>query len=160
MHRKSNVNSPRALGWVVACGLFGAAVALPVAAQFSKPDTAVRYRQSVFNVMNNHMGRINTQLKSSTPNVQVIQTSAAVVDTMSKLPWDAFAPNTEFVANTNALPALFKNEAKIKELADKMQEEAVKLNAIAKAGDVKAVRTQFGALAKTCDNCHDDFRAK
>jgi len=160
MHRKPNVTSKRARRWVVACLLLGAAIALPVGAQFSKPDSAVKYRQSVFNVMNNHMGRINTQLKSATPNVQVIQSSAGVVETLSKLPWDAFAPNTEFVANTNALPALFKNEAKIKELADKMQDEAVKLNAIAKTGDVKAVRTQFGALAKSCDNCHDDYRAK
>jgi len=160
MHRKSNVNSQRTFQWVAACVLLGAGVALPVGAQFSKPDSAVKYRQSVFNVMNNQMGRINTQLKTPTPNVQVIQASAGVVETLSRLPWDAFAPNTEFVANTNALPALFKNEAKIKELADKMQEEAVKLNAVAKSGDVKAVRTQFGALAKTCDNCHDDYRAK
>jgi len=160
MHRKSNVNSKRVLGSAAACLVFAAGVALPVAAQFSKPDSAVKYRQSAFSVMGNHMGRINAQLKSATPNVQAIQTSAGVVETMSRLPWDAFAPNTEFVANTNALPALFKNEAKIKELSDKMQEEAVKLNAVAKTGDVKAVRTQFGALAKTCDNCHDDYKAK
>ena len=137
-----------------------AAIAWPVAAQFSKPESAVKYRQSVFTVMNNQMGRINAQLKTPAPNMQVIQTSANVVETLSKLPWDAFAPNTELVANTQALPAFFKNEAKVKELADKMQEEAVKLNAVAKTGDVNAVRAQFGALAKACDNCHDDYRAK
>lgn len=137
-----------------------AAIALPVAAQFSKPESAVKYRQSAFSVMNTHMARINAQLKTATPNMQVIQANASVVETMSKLPWDAFAPNTESVTDSRALPLLFKNEAKIKELADKMQEEAVKLNAVAKTGDVKAVRTQFGALAKSCDNCHDDYRAK
>jgi len=135
------------------------ALAWPVAAQFSKPESAVKYRQSVFTVMNNHMGRINAQLKTSAPNMQTIQASANVVETLSKLPWDAFAPNTELVANSQALPAFFKNEAKVKDLADKMQEEAVKLNAVAKTGDAKAVRTQFGALAKSCDNCHDDYRA-
>jgi cytochrome c556 len=79
---------------------------------------------------------------------------------MSKLPWDAFAPNTELVTDTRALPGLFKNETKVKELAQKMQEEVTKLNTVAKTGDAAAIRTQFNAVAKTCDNCHDDFRAK
>ncbi len=137
-----------------------AAIALPVAAQYNKPEDAVKYRKSVFTVMNSHMGRINTQLKSPAPNVQVIQSSAQIAETMSKLPWDAFAPNTELVADTRALPAVFKNEAKIKDLAQKMQEEVAKLHTVAKTGDVAAIRTQFGAAAKSCDNCHDDFRAK
>ena len=93
--------------------------------------------------------------------MQVIQTSAGVVEAMSKLPWDGFGHATEFVTiKTRALPEVFTNEAKVKELAEKMQEEATKLNSVAKTGDAKAVRTQFGVLAKTCDNCHDDFRAK
>ena len=145
---------------VAACIAVAAAIALPAAAQYAKPEDAVKYRQAAFTVLNNHMGRINTQLKSSTPNVQVIQSSAGVVEAMSKLPWDAFGHGTEFVTNTKALPALFKNDAKVKELSEKMQEEAVKLNTVAKTGDTKAVRTQFGVLAKACDNCHDDFRAK
>ena len=125
-----------------------------------KPEDAVKYRKAAFTVMNSHMGRIFAQLKSPTPNMQVIQSSAQTVESMSKLPWDAFAPNTELVTDTRALPALFKNEAKAKDLAQKMQEEVAKLNTVAKTGDATAIRTQFGVAAKTCDNCHDDFRAK
>ena len=145
---------------VVACIAAGAVFAWPVAAQYAKPEDAVKYRKAAFTVMNSHMGRIFAQLKSPTPNMQVIQSSAQTVESMSKLPWDAFAPNTELVADTRALPALFKNEAKIKDLAQKMQEEVAKLNIIAKTGDVATIRTQFGVAAKACDNCHDDFRAK
>ena len=136
------------------------ALASPVAAQYAKPEDAVKYRKAAFTVMNSHMGRIFAQLKSPTPNMQVIQSSAQTVEAMSKLPWDAFAPSTELVADTRALPALFKNEAKVKDLAQKMQEEVAKLNTVAKTGDATAVRTQFNVVAKTCDNCHDDFRAK
>ncbi len=143
-------------GCVAAC----AAIAWPVAAQYAKPEDAVKYRRAAFTVMNSHMGRIFAQLKTPTPNMQIIQSSAQTVESMSKLPWDAFGPNTEFVTETRALPALFKNEAKIKDLAQKMQEEVAKLNVVAKSGDAAAVRTQFNATAKTCDNCHDDFRAK
>ena len=154
MHRRLKLAS------VTACIAAGAAIAWPVAAQYAKPEDAVKYRKAAFTVMNSHMGRIFAQLKSPTPNMQVIQSSAQTVESMSKLPWDAFAPNTELVTDTRALPALFKNEAKAKDLAQKMQEEVAKLNTVAKTGDAAAIRTQFGVAAKTCDNCHDDFRAK
>ena len=143
-----------------ACIAAAGAIAWPVAAQYAKPEDAVKYRKAAFTVMNSHMGRIFAQLKSPTPNMQVIQSSAQTVESMSKLPWDAFAPSTELVADTRALPALFKNEAKVKDLAQKMQEEVSKLNTVAKTGDVATIRTQFGVAAKACDNCHDDFRAK
>ena len=35
--------------------------------------------------------------------------------------------------------------------------EAAKLPDAVKSGDFKS---QFGTVAKTCDNCHDDFRSK
>lgn len=154
MHRQVKIAS------IAACVAVSAAVAWPVAAQYAKPEDAVKYRKAAFTVMNSHMGRIFRQLKSPTPNMQVIQSSAQTVESMSKLPWDAFAPDTEMVADTRALPALFKNEAKAKDLAQKMQEEVAKLNTVAKSGDAGAIRTQFNAAAKSCDNCHDDFRAK
>jgi len=154
MHRHMKIAS------VAACIAVSAAIAWPVAAQYAKPEDAVKYRKAAFTVMNNHMGRIFRQLKSPTPNMQVIQSSAQTIESMSKLPWDAFSPDTELVTDTRALPALFKNEAKAKELAQKMQEEVAKLNTVAKTGDAAAVRTQFNAAVKTCDNCHDDFRAK
>src|SRR5882724_10650224 len=53
-------------------------LAAPAHAQFNKPEDAIRYRQSAFVLMGNHMGRINAQLKSSSPNIQVIQSSAAL----------------------------------------------------------------------------------
>lgn len=146
--------------FVAACIAVGAVVAWPVAAQYAKPEDAVKYRKAAFTVMNSHMARISSQLKSPTPNLQIIQSSAQTVESMSKLPWDAFAPNTELVADTRALPALFKNEAKAKDLALKMQEEVAKLHAVATTGDAAAIRTQFNAVAKSCDNCHDDFRSK
>jgi cytochrome c556 len=51
-------------------------------------------------------------------------------------------------------------DPKVKELGRAMRQEVIKLNEVAKSGDVGAIRTQFQATAKTCDNCHDDFRNK
>jgi cytochrome c556 len=31
---------------------------------------------------------------------------------------------------------------------------------VSKTGDIAAIRTQFQATAKSCDNCHDNYRNK
>jgi len=132
----------------------------PAYAQFNKPEDAIRYRQSAFVVMGNHMGRINAQLKSGSPNVEVIQKSAAITEVMSKLPYEAFIPGSETGGNppTRAKPEVFKDTDKIKSLAEKMQGEMAKLNVAAKSGDINAIRAQFGEVGKACKACHDDYR--
>jgi cytochrome c556 len=135
-------------------------LAAPAYAQFNKPEEAIRYRQSAFVVMSNHMGRINAQLKSASPDVQAIQSSAAVVEVMSKLPYEAFVPGSESGGTppTRAKAAVFTDRDKIRQLAEKMQGEVVRLNTVAKGGDVGAIRAQFGEVGKACKACHDDYR--
>jgi cytochrome c556 len=142
----------------VAGGL--ATLGAPAYAQFNKPEDAIRYRQSALFLMGNHMGRINAQLKAATPNMQVIQSSAAVIEVASKLPYEAFIPGTETGGTpaTRAKPDVFKDTDKFKQLAEKMQGEVVKLNAAAKGGDIAAIRAQFGDVGKSCKACHDDYR--
>jgi cytochrome c556 len=132
----------------------------PAHAQFAKPEDAIKYRQSAMTLIGNHMGGINAQLKSGSPNVQVIQASAALVETLSKLPFEAFIPGSESGGNppTRAKPELFKDAAKVKSLAEKMQSEVTKLAATAKGGDLNAIRAQFGEVGKACKSCHDDYR--
>lgn len=135
-------------------------LAVPAHAQFNKPEDAIRYRQAAFVLMGNNMGRINAQLKSSSPNVQVIQHSAELVEVMSKLPYEAFIPGSESGGTppTRAKPEVFKEPDKIKSLAEKMQTEVAQLNTVAKGGDIAAIRAQFGNVGKACKACHDDYR--
>ncbi len=137
-----------------------AAVALPAHAQFAKPEDAVKYRQSAMALIGNHMGRINAQLKSGTPNIAAIQSSAALIETLSKLPFEAFTPGSDMVANTKVKPEYFKDTARVKELAEKMQAEVSKLAATARGGDAKAIQAQFGTVGQACKACHDDYRMK
>ncbi|MEW5880781.1 MAG: cytochrome c [Pseudomonadota bacterium] len=136
------------------------AVAVPASAQFAKPEDAVKYRQSAMALIGNHMGRINAQLKSGSPNIQAIQSSAALIETLSKLPFEAFTPGSDMVANTKVKPEFFKDTAKVKELTEKMQAEVSKLAAVSKTGDVKAIQAQFGTVGQACKACHDDYRMK
>jgi len=83
-----------------------------------------------------------------------------LIETLSKVPYEAFLPGTDLVANTKAKPEIFKDTARFNQLAESMQGEVVKLNAAAKGGDVTAIRTAFGGVGKACKACHDDFQAK
>ena len=134
--------------------------AAPAYAQFAKPEDAVKYRQSAMALMGNHAGRINAQLKSDKPNVQMIQSSAALIETLSKLPFEAFTPGSDLVAHTKAKAEIWNEQAKFKELSEKMQGEVGKLAATAKGGDVKAIQAQFGKVGQACKTCHDDFQSK
>ena len=139
----------------------GAFAALPAHAQFSKPEDAIKYRQSAYTIMGAQMSRIFTELKSPKPDVAAIQRSANIVDFVSQLPGEGFIPGSEKGGNppTRAKPEVF-TDPKLREYGREMRQEVVKLNEIAKSGDVAAIRSQFQATAKTCDNCHDNYRNK
>jgi cytochrome c556 len=136
-------------------------VVLPAHAQFSKPDDAIKYRQSAYTIMGAQMSRIFTELKSPKPDAAAIQRSANIVDFVSQLPGEGYVPGSEKGGNppTRAKPEAF-TDPKVRELGREMRQEVVKLNEVAKTGDMAAIRTQFQATAKTCDNCHDNFRNK
>ena len=137
------------------------AVAVPASAQFSKPEDAIRYRQSAYVLMGNHMGRINAQLKSDKPDVAAIQKSAGIVDFASQLPGEGYVPGSDKGGTppTKAKPEVF-TDPKVRDVGRAMRQEVVKLVDVSKTGDIAAIRTQFQATAKSCDNCHDNYRNK
>ena len=59
-----------------------------------------------------------------------------------------------------ALPVLWKELPKVKELSDKMVAETGKLAVAAKSGNLDQLKAAFGPAAQTCKACHDDFRKK
>lgn len=135
--------------------------AVPAQAQFAKPEDAIRYRQSAYVLMGNHMGRIAAQLKSDKPDLAAIQRSAGIIDFASQLPGEGYVPGSDKGGTppTRAKPEVF-TDPKVKEVGRAMRQEVVKLVEVSKAGDIGAIRTQFQATAKSCDNCHDNFRNK
>lgn len=136
------------------------AFAAPAAAQFQKPEDAVKYRQSAFTVMANSFGRIGAMVNGRAPfDAKVAQDSAHVVAVMSTLPWPAFTQNTEAL-KTRALPEIWKEGAKFKDASEKMQAEVIKLEAAAKTGNLDTIKTAFGAAGASCKACHDSFQAK
>ena len=127
-------------------------------AQFQKPEDAVKYRKGALTVMANHFGRIGAMANGRAPfDAKLAAESAAIVETMSKLPWEGFVPGTD-KGDTAALPVIWTEQAKFKESADKLQTATAQLAAAAKTGNLDSVKTAFGATAQTCKACHDAFR--
>jgi len=137
-----------------------AVISFSAAAQFAKPEDAVKYRKSAFTVMATHFGRMGAMAQGKVPfDAKSAADNAEIVVNMAKLPWAAFGEGTD-VGDTKAKPEVWKQSAKFKEAAEKLQAESVKLVAAAKTGKEDAFKTAFAATAGACKSCHDDFKAK
>lgn len=135
-----------------------AALSTPAMAQFAKAEDAIKYRKAAFTVLGTHFSRIGAMASGRAPfDAAVAADSAAIVETMSKLPWPAFAAGTD-KGDTRALPAIWTEPAKFKEGADRMQAEVTKLAAAARTGNLDSVKAAFGAAGQSCKACHDSFR--
>ena len=140
--------------------LCAAAMSFSAAAQFAKPEDAVKYRKAAFSVTAAHFGRLGAMAQGKAPfDAKSAADNAEIVASMSKLPWAAFGEGTD-VGETKAKPEIWKQNAKFKEAAEKFQAESAKLVAATKTGKEDAFKAAFSATAGTCKACHDDFRAK
>lgn len=149
----------RMLTWVVVVAvvaLFGGAAF----AQFAKTEDAVKYRQSAMFLIGQHFSRMGAVVKGEAPyDKEAFARNAALVDSLIRLPWDAF-----MVAGSDKgsgmKPEALAQKDKFMELAKANQTEVGKLVAVAKGGDLNAVKGQFGETSKTCKACHDPYRSK
>ena len=133
-------------------------LAAPAMAQFAKPEDAIKYRQSAFALMGAHMGRLAAVVKGEVPyNKEDVARNAAIISTLSSLPWQAFGPGTE---GGKAEPAIWKESAKFKTASDRMQAAVAELNTAAQSGNPENLKKALGATSQTCKACHDDFRKK
>ena len=146
---------------IFAAGLAAMVTALPAAAQFAKPEDAIKYRQSVMTVMTAHFGRISAVVQGKVPyDAKATADNAAIVLTMSRLPFTAFVEGSDKGGNTKAKPEIWKEMDKFQAGGKDLQEQAAKLDAAAKSGNLDAVKAAFGDTGKACKACHDNFKDK
>jgi len=132
--------------------------ALPAAAQFQRPDDAVKYRKGAFFVMGQHFGRIGAMANGRVPfDATAATANAEIVATLAALPWAGFIDGTD-KGDTRALPKIWSERAQFDAGAKKMQEEVQKLVAAAKSNNLEQLKAAFGAVGQTCKSCHDNYR--
>jgi cytochrome c556 len=154
--RDANMKTAIRVG-VAALGLVIAGSAM---AQFKNAEESIKYRRAAFTVMGQHFGQIGAMVNGRVPfDAQKAKSDAAVVMTLSQLPWVAFGADTA-TGDTKAKAEIWKEQDKFKAAADKTMSEVAKLDAAAKTGNVDQIKVAFGAVGQSCKACHDAYRAK
>jgi cytochrome c556 len=146
---------------VLACAFTAAAFA-----QFRKPEDAIKYRQGVMQVMDFHFYRqIGSMVNGRIPfDAKAAAESAALLATLAPLPWSAFLSGTDSASTergkTDAKPAIWTEQAKFKDLGEKMQAQVARLQAASKTGDLEALKTAYRATSNACKACHDAYTSQ
>ena len=142
----------------VVAAIAGAGLALPAAAQFAKPEDAVKYRKAAFTVMAAHFGRVAAMANGRIPfDAKAAADNAEIATIASKLPFAGFVEGTD-KGETKAEPKIWTEMDKFRGGASKMQEEMAKLNVAAKSGNLDAIKAAVGETGKSCKACHDAYR--
>jgi cytochrome c556 len=118
-------------------------------------------RKAAFTVMSWNFGVLAAMAKGQVPYDQAEAVKRAeTVSVVSHLPFEGFPKGTETGLDTRALPEVWSQPEKFKQNAERLQSETAKLVQAAKSGDLGQLKSQVGATAKACSNCHDDYRRK
>lgn len=145
-----------AVGLLAVALASGALFSVPAAAQFAKVEDAIKYRKASFVLVANHMGRLSAMAKGERPfDAAAAQNSAKVIESVGRMPWEAFVPNSAS-GDTRLKPEALSNAADFKAAADKFQAESGKL--VTASATLDGLKAQLGATAGSCKGCHDKFR--
>jgi cytochrome c556 len=145
-------------GLMVAAGLAGLLASTPAAAQFAKPEDAIRYRRAGMAMMNVHVGRVFAMANGRVPfDAKAVADNAEIATILSKLPYAGFVEGSD-KGDTKAEPKIWTEMDKFRAAAAKMQDEMAKLNVAAKTGNVDSIKAAVGATVQACKACHDVYR--
>jgi len=147
---------------------FLVALALTVTAsafaqQAPKPETIIKWRQSVYQVLAWNSGRIKANVDGQFNRDEVVRAANSTAAIASSGLGALYAPGTEQGKgwhDTAAKPEIFKDGKKVGDLAANFIHEANELAKVAANGDQAAVKAQFGKLGQACKACHDDYKVK
>ena len=146
---------PRAV-WIAA---LAAGLTLPAAAQFARPEEAVKYRQATWSVLNLHFTRIGAMTRGRVPfDGRLALRDAEVVAALARLPASAFGPGTD-LPNDHARPEIWTETQRFRELGDRLVADTTRLLAVARTQDLDQIKAAYGAAANTCKECHDAYRS-
>jgi cytochrome c556 len=143
---------------LAALAVAGAVTALPAAAQFAKPEDAIKYRQSAMFLQSQTFGRVFGMANGRVPfDAKVMSDNIDLVATLNKLQFSAFVDGTD-KGNTKAKPEIWAQKDKWNANVAKSQEDVAKLVAAGKTGNIDQIKAAAGAVGQSCKGCHDEFR--
>jgi cytochrome c556 len=145
--------------WVLVVAVIGLSAGAAFA-QFAKTEDAIEYRQSIMFLIGQHFGRMGAVVKGDAPyNKEAFEKNAVLVDTLYGLVLEAFmVPGSD--KNSKMKADALTHKDNFTHMHDTTQAELDKLAAVAKGGDLNAIKPQFGEVGARCKACHDMYRNK
>jgi len=153
------------MNWkLVTAGLtlaLGAGFMTNVLAQ-AKPEVLVQQRQAAMTLQLKYLGPLFGMAQGKVPfNAEIVARNAGYLNVLDKMAWDGFAESTKGTsAKTRALPAIWTEADRFKEAQKNFQAATSQLVEASKSGDEGKMKAAIGGVGKSCNACHDDFRAK
>ena len=123
--------------------------------------TALKFRQSLFQLIRSNMGELGAMAKGHRPfDAAVMEKNGMRLEQLSLMIADYMALDTrKYDLDTEALDKIWVEKEAFAEKIEALTAAAQGLQSAAKAGDEKGFRPAIGAVGKTCKGCHDAFKA-
>jgi cytochrome c556 len=136
------------------------ASAMTEASSQKHAQTAVKYRQSVFQLVRSNMGPLGGMAKGAIPyDTDVMSTNAVRLEQLADMMADYLLVDTrKFGVDTDAKDAMFDNESDVLMKIDALRTASIQLQTAVKSGDVSGYQTAIGAIGSSCKSCHDDYK--
>jgi cytochrome c556 len=140
--------------------LAAAAPAAVLVAAEKSPKDFMHDRHEHYEELGKAFKTVRDQTRSPSPDVKAIAGAAKVVSAAAaeQDKWFPAGTGPETGIKTRAKPEIWNKPQDFAAAKKLFSDAAPKLLTVASAGDVAAVRTQFGEVGKACKNCHDTFR--
>ena len=159
----------KGLAAAIALGLGAATMAAGAALAHNEPmpkgpmsagAKAAHQRHANFEKLGAAFKALNDELRKPNPNVATVQAQTRTMVSLSNaLPtWFPRGSGVEARPKSEAKANIWTDAAGFGAASSAFQVQATKLNQVAAAGDMDAVRAQFRATGGTCKGCHDKYR--
>ena len=111
--------------------------------------------------MANHLGRVGAMAKGRAPfDAKAAADNAAIVVTMSKLPFAAFVEGSDKGAPTRAKPEIWKESDKVKDWPAQDAGRGRQVRCRRQDRQPRQDQDRSGLAWRSCKACHDDYRAE
>ena len=137
----------------------GALASLPAAAQFQKPEDAIKYRQSAMALQSAHLGRVFAMANGRVPfDAKAANDNIEIVSMLNtRLQFAAFIEGSD-KGNTRAKPEIWAENDKWNAAVSKSQDDVTKLVVAGKSGNLDQIKAAVGGVGQSCKACHDNYQ--
>jgi len=127
----------------------------------TKPEDAIRYRQSAYTVLLWNWMPMNAMVRDRIPfDAAEFARRAERVAHIAPQLLEGFPKGSDSGAKTDAKAEIWADFADFTSKMRDFERESALLASIAKGGDETAIKAQFSKTGGTCKACHDLYKAE